>query len=84
MGLPCLVTDWAANADMIESKGGAVVPVRDSEAAIEGLRSMLPRDVRQSQSEFNLMKVNSTYSDKAVLAQYVDAYERTLDFKQER
>lgn len=78
MGLPCLVTDWAANADMIEDKGGFVVPVKNTEAAIEGLKRMLPREVRQSQSEFNLRKVREAYSDEAVLSQYVDAYERTL------
>ena len=28
-GLPCLVSDWAANADMIENKGGIVVESND-------------------------------------------------------
>ena len=79
MGLPCLVTDWAANADMIENKGGCVVPVKDAEAAIEALKTMLPRDVRMAQSRFNLKKTTDVYSDRAVLSQYVDAYEKTLN-----
>lgn len=79
MGLPCLVTDWAANADMIEDKGGCVVPIKDTEAAIDGLRKMLPKEVRQLQSEFNLRKIKEAYSDEVVLSQYVDAYERTIN-----
>lgn len=79
MGLPCLVTDWAANADMIENNGGCVVPIKDTAAAIEALKTMLPCDTRSAQSAFNLKKTVTTYSDKAVLSQYVDAYERTLN-----
>ncbi|MBE6651202.1 MAG: glycosyltransferase family 4 protein [Ruminococcaceae bacterium] len=79
MGLPCLVTDWAANADMIENKGGFVVPIKDTSAAIEALKKMLPHEVRASQSAFNLEKTVRVYSDKAVLSQYVDAYERTIN-----
>ena len=77
-GLPCLVSDWAANRDMIENKGGVVVPIKSPEQAIAGLKSMMPMDVRKKQSEFNLNKINSVYADETVLEQYVDCYEQCL------
>lgn len=77
-GLPCLVSDWAANNDMIENKGGFVIPIKNPQAAIDTLRKMLPADVRQRQSAFNINKIKTAYADEVVLAQYVDCYERCL------
>ena len=77
-GLPCVATDWAANADMIGEEGGAVVPVHGAAQAAEALRRMAPRGVRRAMSEANLRKVREAYTDTAVLGQYVDAYERLL------
>lgn len=74
-GLPCLVSDWAANADMIEKKGGEVVPIRDPHACIQALERMMPKEVRNKQSAFNLWKVQKAYVDSVVLDQYVDCYE---------
>lgn len=77
-GVPCLVTDWAANKDMIENKGGVIVPIKSPQKAIEGLKSMLPEEVRIKQSKFNLKKSSKYYTDRAVLNQYVDCYECCL------
>ena len=74
-GLPCLVTDWAANKDMIEDKGGCVVPVKSPEEAAKALQTMQPAEVRRAQSAFNIEKIKTVYADEAVLAQYVDCYE---------
>lgn len=78
-GLPCIATDWAANKDMIGADGGAVVAVKDTEAAIKALESMLPADIRLSQSVANIKKVRECYVDSVVLDQYVDAYESLLN-----
>ena len=77
-GLPCIVSDWAANADMIESKGGLVVPIKNPDAASDALKQMSSSDVRKKQSEFNLTKVKNSYIDRVVLDQYVDIYESLL------
>ena len=77
-GLPCLVTDWSANKDMIEDRGGCVVPIRDVEAAKAAFATMLPPDVRKAQSEFNIHKIKTAYADETVLGQYVDCYETLL------
>ncbi len=79
MGLPCIVSDWAANADMIEDKGGFVVPIKNPEEAIEALKKMLSPEIRKAQSEFNVKKVAEAYSEKTILSQYVDAYEKTIE-----
>lgn len=80
-GLPCIVTDWAANADMIEHQGGVVVPIGSVEAAVEAIRAIRPKHVREAQSQFNIRKVRECYSARAVLDQYVDAYEALIENK---
>lgn len=77
-GVPCLVSDWAANKDMIENKGGVVVPIRNPKKAIEGIAKMMSFDVREKQSEFCLKKVKSSYVANVVIDQYVDCYEHIL------
>lgn len=78
-GLPCVVTDWAANADMIdEGEGGYVVPVRDARAASEAVRKLASPELREQFSQHNIRKVKSQYVEKAVVDQYVDAYEACL------
>ena len=74
-GLPCLVTDWAANRDMIEDKGGFVVPIKSPSAAAQALQNMMSAEVRRAQSAFNIEKIKTVYADEAVLTQYVDCYE---------
>ena len=78
-GLPCVVTDWAVNADMIdEGEGGYVVPVRDARAASEAVRKLASPELREQFSQHNIRKVKSQYVEKAVVDQYVDAYEACL------
>lgn len=74
-GVPCLVTDWAANKDMIEDKGGFTVPIKSPEQAAQALEKMMPAQVRQAQSAFNIQKIRTAYADETVLDQYVDCYE---------
>ena len=77
-GLPCIVTDWAANKDMIEDKGGVVVPVHGVEEACNGLGIMADQGVRIQQSEFNIKKIKREYADSVVQMQYVNCYEGLL------
>lgn len=77
-GLPCVVTDWAANRDMIGETGGRVVGVRDISAAVEAIKAMRDKDLRKKMSQANIRKVRNSYIDQIVLDQYVDAYESIL------
>ena len=77
-GLPCIVTDWAANKDMIGDDGGVVVAVKDVEATTEALNAMMPAEVRLAQSDWNIKKVRAEYIDSIVLDRYVDIYDMIL------
>lgn len=81
-GLPCIVSDWAANADMIcDGKGGFVVPCKNSNAAIEALKRMEKESLRHDFSEYNRKKVINEYSDRVVLDSYVDYYNKLIERK---
>lgn len=78
-GLPCIVSDWAANRDMIEDKGGIVVQARDIEAISNAILFLDTNiSIRQKQSEWNINKVKENYVDNVVTAKYVDAYDSLL------
>lgn len=77
-GLPCLVSDWAANKDMIEDQGGCVVPAKDPQKAANALQQMFSPLIRKRQSEFNISKAREQYSASVVLRKYVECYERCL------
>ena len=77
-GLPCIVTDWAANRDMIGDSGGIVVSagnVNDAVSAIESIRDM---DIRRKMSINNIYKVKSEYIESVVVDKMVDIYESLL------
>lgn len=77
-GLPCLVTDWAANKDMIECSGGEVVDFFDIETIKTGFERMLPYDKRVSCSMFNIAKVKKEYTSNVVVSLMIDCYEKIV------
>lgn len=78
-GIPCIVTDWAANRDMIEEHGGVVVKIKDIGAMVSSLRMLeKDQDLRRQQSEWNLKRVRECYIEGVVTDMYVDAYESLL------
>ena len=78
IGLPCIVSDWAANKDMIESHGGVVVPVQDGEAAVQAIRYMSPVEIRKRMSQWNRSKVETTYAANIVTDMYVRVYDELV------
>lgn len=78
MGLPCIVTDWAANKDMVENKGGFVVPIRCPREVEKAIHGIMPPEIRERQSQFNRTKIRSAYRESIILEQYVDCYERCM------
>lgn len=78
-GLPCIVSDWAANKDMIETKGGIVVSIKDIDAMVAAIEKLIDdKQLRERQSKWNINKVKSHYIDKIVTDMYVDEYERLV------
>ncbi|MFI3620606.1 glycosyltransferase family 4 protein [Vagococcus fluvialis] len=80
MGIPCVVTDWAANKDMIEDKGGIVLPIKTPDKLFEAIKNLdLDIQTRQKMSRWNLKKVKNEYIDKVVIRQYVDVYNEVIE-----
>lgn len=74
-GLPCIVTDWAANADMIDDgKGGFVIKQGDINAGVAALGKMMLPDVRKSQSAYNFRKATEQYTQDTILERYKQLY----------
>lgn len=76
-GLPCIVTDWAANRDMVDDGvGGFVIPVDDVQAAIEAIKKIQPAEIRAAQSKHNIEKVKACYISSKVKEMYVEVYDQ--------
>lgn len=78
-GLPCIVTDWSANADMIEGKGGVVLPIHDVDGMVEAICN-IKNDalLREKYGKWNVEKVQRSYCASVVTRLYVDAYEQLV------
>ena len=77
-GLPCIVTDWAANKEMIGDEGGVVVPIHGIEEVCRGLEKLSNVDIRRYYSMNNISKVKREYSETVVQNKYVKCYEELL------
>lgn len=74
-GLPCVVTDWAANADMIDyGKGGKVISQHSPEELVEAIKELNNSKIRKEKSDFNINRVKENYIEDVVLKKYVDFY----------
>lgn len=60
-GLPCIATDVGANRDMLEDKGGIILPPRDSQSIIAAIRTLENQAIRRDMSEWNIRKVKTNY-----------------------
>ena len=77
-GLPCVVTDWAANADMVGNGGGFVVPVGGVEEAVSALNQLRDPEIREKNSIHNINKVKMEYIQSVIIDKYVDVYEMLI------
>ena len=78
-GLPCIVTDWAANADMvIDGECGIVVKEGTPETLSTALEQMAESSVRANMSLNCIERARNEYSQDCVLQQYIDAYEELI------
>ncbi|QUE87196.1 glycosyltransferase family 4 protein [Exiguobacterium alkaliphilum] len=77
LGLPCVVSDWAANKDMIEDKGGIVVSIKDVQGLVNAINKLNDDpELRKRQSEWNVLKVKNFYNERRIVDLYVDEYEK--------
>lgn len=73
-GLPIVATDVGANADMIESKGGIIIPTNDVFALKKAIERMKDINLRKKMSTFNIEKVKNNYTSEIVLNKYLNIY----------
>lgn len=75
-GLPCVVTDWAANADMIgNNEGGVVMKDNSEKSLIEAIESIADSKTREKMGKRNFEKASNDYNENIIIRQYTKFYE---------
>lgn len=78
--LPCIVSDWAANADMVENgRGGVVLQDCSLENIAKAFDFLKEQKVRQGCATFNVQKVKTEYLENVVVNRYVSCYEKLIE-----
>ncbi|TGK83440.1 glycosyltransferase family 1 protein [Leptospira montravelensis] len=72
--LPIVATNVGANEDMIEAKGGIIIPTNDSLALKNAIERMKDTNLRKKMSDFNIAKVKNHYTSDIVLNEYINIY----------
>ena len=73
-GLPVITTDVGANLDMIEERGGLIVPVGDAKGIINAIRQLEDKQLRTTMSQWNIQKVQECYTTDQVLERMKQHY----------
>lgn len=80
-GLPVIASDVGANFDMVENKGGIIVPCRQVMPIITALKKMEKKQVRKQMSEWNIEKVKKEYLISPVMKKLIDIYNDNIQEK---
>ena len=78
-GLPAVVTDVGANAEMLDAQGGIAVAVGDVPAMKAAISQLDDFDVRRKMSLWNLKKVKEQYSTKQVMRILIRSYQNVTE-----
>lgn len=73
-GVPAIATDVGANKDMLEDKGGVIIPVRDADAIVKSIIELMDTNRRQQMSEWEIRKVRTYYLTETVMEQLINIY----------
>lgn len=76
-GLPAIATDVGANRDMLENKGGVIIPVHSIDAIVNGIDSLSSQQKRKEMSRWVINKAKTNYTTDIVMRSLVDIYQRT-------
>ena len=77
-GVPVLASDVGAAMDMIENKGGRIVPVKDMKAISQAVEDIKDVHMRTCMSQWNIDKVQSCYECSVVLSKIETIYDQTI------
>ena len=78
-GLPVIATPVGANVDMLEGKGGLIVPAGDASSIVSALKRMTEKRIRQEMSEWNVQKVKDHYLIDRVMNRLLSIYSEVLN-----
>lgn len=78
-GLPCIVTDWSANADMIGDEGGIILQQATRENLVQAIQAISSKDDRERMGTQNSWKAAAAYSETAIIPRYTKFYETLLN-----
>ena len=73
-GLPCVVTDWAANKDMVEDSGGIVTKPNDVSEMVDAFKKIQNYELRKKMSKWNVAKVKNFYTLPIIFAKISSFY----------
>lgn len=77
--LPCIVTDWAANWDMVGEEGGFCVNIKSPKEIVESIIKLkADPEMQRKMGTYNHNKVQMQYSQDYITSRYVDLYETLL------
>lgn len=77
-GLPCIVTDWAANADMVGQDGGVVLHECNVQKLIEAIEHLGTAKTREKMGRRNMRVAGERYKEDVIVPQYTAFYEKVL------
>ena len=77
-GLPCIVTDWSANADMIGNDGGVIVQENTKEELLKAIITIADGETRRQMGARNSEKAGAEYSEGVIIPRYTKFYETVL------
>ena len=77
-GVPCIATNVGANSDMLEDKGGIIIPVNNSNAIISAIDALNNVEFRKTASKWNITKVKSNYMLDSVMDLIISVYKMVI------
>lgn len=79
-GLPIIATDVGANSEMIEGKGGIIIPKADEESLQSSILKMIDdKKIRSDMSAWNTEKVQNVYLINTVMERILCIYNMILN-----
>lgn len=73
-GLPVIASGVGSNVDMLEDKGGVIVPVQDVQSIIDAITLLNNPNIREGMSLWNRDRVATCYSRISVMKKLVELY----------
>ena len=78
MGVPIIATDVGANKEMIENRGGIIIPAKDEQEILNSLRLIESPVLRKEMSDWNIAKVRNYYTKDKVMDCLIEKYKSIL------